>query len=148
MKVILLKDVSKIGQRYEVKNVADGYALNFLIPNGFAKLATESEITRVEQERKVKQQNETKKIEELKNKLKPLGKTSVEIFGEANEQGHLFKGIRKEDLQKSIKEKIGIELPIEYIKLEKPIKDIGEHKIQIESEGIDISLTFSVKAKK
>ena len=148
MKVILLKDVSKIGQRYEVKNVADGYALNFLIPNGFAKPATESEITRIEEEKKVRNQNELKKIEELKNKLKPLGKTPVEIFGEANEKGHLFKGIHKEDLVRSIKEKISIELPIEYIKLEKPIKDIGEHKIQIESGGIDISLTFSVKAKK
>lgn len=131
MKVILLKDVPKLGQRYDIKDVSDGYALNMLIPRGLVKKATAEAIKEVE----MKKSNDLthKKIEEellLKN-LEILKDTTVTISGKANEQKHLFAGITKETLSKELEKSSRIKINPEFIDLEKPIKELGGHKIKV-----------------
>ena len=129
MQVILLKDVPKIGQRNTVKNVSDGYAMNFLFPNKLAEPATPKKIKNLE---KAKLQHETEdKIHNdllLKN-MRSLDGARVEMEGKANEQGHLFKGIHIEEIAEELRKQDHIDLKSEYIQLEHPIKEIGEFDI-------------------
>ena len=76
---------------------------------------------------------EMKKVDEalLHKSLKILGETVITLKGKANEQGHLFAAIHKEEISEKLREQAGIEMPAEYIDLEKPVKEIGEHEIPV-----------------
>ena len=131
MKVILLKDVPKVGRRYDIKNVADGYAQNMLIPRGLAQIATPDSIKRVEKmketdltQRKIQDELLLKSLESVKN-------TKITLKEKANEKGHLFAGITKEMLAERL-EKSGLKVNPESILLSKPIKEVGEHKVTLE----------------
>jgi large subunit ribosomal protein L9 len=131
MKVVFLKDVPKVGKKYDIKVVADGYAQNFLLPKKFAELATKDTEKRVEKLKSV--EAEMKKVDEailIKN-LKVLAETVVTVKEKANEQGHLFAAIHKEELAAKLKEASGLEFPPEYIDLDKPVKEVGEHEITV-----------------
>ncbi len=131
MKVILIKDVSGLGRKYDVKDVSDGYAHNFLIARKLAEPATlkKIEATKV----KEKQVEQLKKVDEniLEKNLQALEGLKVSIEEKANEKGHLFSGIHKEEIIKILKEKNHIEIPEGLIDLEQPIKETGEHKISV-----------------
>ena len=124
MKIILIQDVSGIGRKYEVKNVADGYAINFLFPRKLAVLATDKELKKIEIE---KIRNEAEKgiqNELLEKNLKDLDGKIITIQGKASKTGHLFAGIHKEEIAKLAN------IPANLINLEHSIKEIGTHKIK------------------
>lgn len=129
MKVLFLKDVPKMGKKYEVKEVADGYARNFLLPRKMAEPATKETEQRVM--KKKGEMAEMKKIDDdlLLRNLKALAGLRIVIEGKANEKGHLFAAIRKEEIISKIYEETRLHIPAEYISLEKPIKETGEHAI-------------------
>lgn len=131
MKIILLKDVPKVGRKYDVKNIADGYAMNFLIPQKLAEYATPEKIKNLEM--KKMQDSEEKKIQEniLMKNIKALNGVSIEMKEKTNEKGHLFKGIHKEEIAKALKEQKHIDLKPEHIQLEHPIKEAGEFDITV-----------------
>jgi large subunit ribosomal protein L9 len=145
MKVILLKDVSKLGGRYEVKEVSSGYASNFLIPKGLVKVATSGEMKRME---KLKEDGKQKREEEknvLKEQLKKLEAEKVELLYPANDKGHLFKGVQKEDIVEALGKK-GVNIKPDYIELEKPIKEIGDYDIKIKVPDLKSKVGIAVKA--
>lgn len=147
MKIILLKDVPKVGKRYDIKNIADGYALNLLIPKGLAKPATNEAIRQVE----VMKANDLtqKKIQEellLKN-LEVVKGVTVNLKGKANDKGHLFAGITKETLASEVEKVSRLKLDPESIKIDKPIKEIGEHKITIEVLGKKAEFTLKIDSE-
>ena len=131
MKVILLKDVANVGRKFETKEVNSGHAQNFLIPKGLAIIATpqaikmaKTEVAKIEGERKV--------MEDLIAKnIKDLDETTIRINGKANEKGHLFAGIHKEELVKEIKKQTELDLAPEFIDLEHPIKQLGEYTVSV-----------------
>ena len=129
MKIILLKDVAKVGQKFDIKNVSDGYAMNFLFPNNLAEPASSKKIKEVEATKL--QHSEEDKVHQdllLKN-IRSLNGARVEMEGKANEKGHLFKGIHIEEIAEELKKQDHIDLKPEYIQLEHPIKEIGEFDI-------------------
>jgi large subunit ribosomal protein L9 len=147
MKVILLKNVPKIGARFEVKDVSAGHATNFLIPKGLAEIATESSIKRIET---VKAQADAeRKIHEdlLMKNLVDMQGVVIEMEESANEQGHLFAGIHKEEIIPEIKKQTQLEILPEYINLEKPIKEVGEHEIEVKVQDKVAKFKLIVKAK-
>jgi large subunit ribosomal protein L9 len=129
MQVILLKDIQKIGRKNEVKNVSDGYAMNFLLPNKLAEQATSKKIKNLERERQNQETEEKIHIDLLIKNIRSLNGATVEIEAKANEKGHLFKGIHKEEIVAELKKQDHIDLKPEYIQLEHPIKEIGEFDI-------------------
>ncbi len=135
MKVILLKDIPKIGHKNEIKDVSDGYVLNFIIPRRLGVKATEAEIKKLET---LKSAGETeKKIQHelLSKSLENLSAITVSIKEKANEKGHLFEGIHKERLAEEIEKISGIVLDPEFIDLPKPIKEIGDYIVPISAQG-------------
>ncbi len=147
MKVILLKGVQKLGSKLDIVNVSDGFAMNSLFPQKLAELATPTAIARAE---KLKLADEAqKKVNEdllIKN-LKSLEGITIELTGRANEKGHLFAGIHKDELVPAIKDASKVDISSEYIVLDKPLKEVGEHKVKIMVQDKTAELTVSIKAE-
>jgi len=130
MKVLLLKDVYKLGRAGDVKKVADGYGRNFLLPQGMALLATPGALKQSEKIRT----DATKKRAVLNNEM---GSVSDVINGmalgfasKAGETGKLYGSITAQDVAVAIKAKTGIEIKRQQIDLQ-PIRTLGEHKAHI-----------------
>ncbi len=146
MKVILLKSVQKVGKKYDVVEVAPGYAMNALFPKNLAENATPKAIARVavlkeaeEAERKVREDLLLKNFSEI-------GAAKIEVSGKANDKGHLFAGLHKEELISALKEQARLDITPEYIVLEKPIKEIGEHKVEVRVQDKTAEFTVVVSA--
>jgi len=147
MKVIFFKDVPGVGKRFEVKDMSDGYATNFLLPRNLAVKATAQEVARLEnikvEEIKKKQDKEA----DLKKNLKKISEVVVEISAAANEKGHLFKGISREDVAIALKGANDIDLNPSYIVLEKPIKEVGDHKVSVKIGDSNGFFTVKIKSE-
>lgn len=148
MKIILLKDIPKVGKRWDTKDIADGYALNMLIPKGLAIAATADAVKRVALE-KARTAGEEKVQEELLLKsLKEIDGATVTITEKANEKGHLFAGIHKLELIPRILEQTKVKLEPEHLVLDKAIKTIGEHVVEIKVKDKGAKFKLVVKAIK
>lgn len=131
MKVVLLKDVAKIGKKYDVKNVADGHALNMLIPQGLAEIATPQKLKQVEKVRLELVAERKVQADLLAKNLKSLADVKIVAKGKASEKGHLFAGIHKEEIVRLLKEQARVDVLPDFIDLEHPLKEVGEHKISL-----------------
>jgi ribosomal protein L9 len=96
-----------------------------------------------------KQEEQEKKIQEdlLAKSLKSIHDAVVEVTVDANEKGHLFAGLHAVDIAPFVKEQTKVEVAPEFIKIEKAIKEIGEHKIDVKVQGKSATFTLVVKAK-
>lgn len=146
MKVIFLKDVPRVARRYEIKNVADGYALNMLIPRGLAKQATPQIITQVEKEKANDLTQKNIQEELLLKNLEVIKNLKIELSGKANEKGHLFAGITKEMIFEKLTKETKISLDPNFIKLDKPLKEVGEHKVTLEAMGKKVDFFVNISA--
>lgn len=148
MKVILLKDVKNVGKKYETKEVSDGHALNFLIPNKLAETATESSLKRV-QNIKAREEGEKRVNEDLLMKnVKDVNDITLEIKETANDKGHLFKGVHQKEIADELKKQGHLDLLPEYIMLEKPIKEVGEHIIEVKVQDKTAKFKLVITAEK
>lgn len=146
MKVILLKDVQKVGRKFEVVEVAEGFASNSLIPSGLAETATAKALARAEKFRAQESADQKVREELLLKNLKDISGVTLEISGKANEKGHLFAGIHKEALVPALKEQTRLDIAPEYIILEKPLKEVGEHKVTVTVQEKSVEFTVIIKA--
>lgn len=131
MRVILLKDVEKLGKQYEVKEVADGYARNFLFPKGLAEPATESALKDLEIKKAALElvaEADLKKTEEI---VAALDGQEIEIVAKIGEDGKLFGSITPLKIIKVLEAK-GFEVKKNQVKLDKPIKEAGEYDVSLE----------------
>ena len=146
MKVILLKDVQKVGRKYEVVNVAEGFAMNSLIPRGLAETATEKALLRADKFKATEDADRKVREDLLLKNLKDLSGVTLEISGKANEKGHLFAGIHKEELIPALKEQTRLDIDQSYIVLDKPLKEVGEHKVEVKVQDKSAEFTVVIKA--
>jgi len=148
MKIILLKDVRKVGKRYEVKDVADGFALNALIPSGQAVPATTGNLKMAENKKAISLTEKKVFADNFDKAILKLQDGKLVISGKTNEKGHLFAGVHKEQIIDELKKQTGLELPADSFDLEKPLKEIGESKIKINIGDITKLLIVSIMAIK
>jgi large subunit ribosomal protein L9 len=147
MKVILLKDIPRIGKKYDVKEMSDGNVQNMLIPRGLALVATPDAIKRIDLER-VRNEGERKLHTDLilKN-LSDLSEQTIIMIEKANEKGHLFASIHTKEIVEAIKKQTQLDISSEYIALDKPIKEIGTHLLEVKAEGKSIEFSLEIKSK-
>ncbi len=133
MKVIILKETGGLGKVGEVKEVADGYARNFLIPKGIVKPMTEGaqrEVEDIKEAQAKKSEEELKSAEELAESLEGL---SIEISAKADESGKLFGAVSQSDIAKAL-EKEGFKINKNKIEIPEPIKGVREYEVMISLE--------------
>lgn len=131
MKVILLKDVRGVGQHGDVKQVADGYAVNFLFPQKAAEAATAEAIQKIEEHKKAQEESAKKEEEELNNKVSTLRGKKIVLSARATEKGGLFKTISAKDIARTVLAEYALEIPEESIHFAEPIKTVGEHIVHL-----------------
>jgi len=130
MKVIILKDVKKIGRQGDVVGVKDGYARNYLIPNGFALVANKDNMQRLKKIKKTRMLMEEKERDKALKMKEKLDNTSVTITVEAKEDDEIYGSINETHIVKALKEE-GFELERRQIKFDAPIKKLGAYSVEI-----------------
>jgi large subunit ribosomal protein L9 len=130
MKALLIKDVYKLGRAGDVKRVADGFGRNFLIPQGFAVLATPGALKQVEKIRKQAAEKRTLLNTEMGAVAEKLASLSIAFAAKAGETGKLYGSITTQDLVNAIKTKSGIEIKKQQVDMQ-PLRTLGEHKAHI-----------------
>jgi large subunit ribosomal protein L9 len=135
MKIILKKDVSKLGTEGEVKEVADGYGRNYLIPKGLAVEATKSEMAKLKTEKKHLEMKEERIREKSEELLKKVSSRHFTIKVKSGSSGKLFGSVTSADIADKIEEDTGTKLEKKYINLPENIRETGDHEIEIELPG-------------
>jgi large subunit ribosomal protein L9 len=130
MKVLLLKDVYKVGRAGDVKRVADGYGRNFLIPQGLAVLATPGALQKAENIRTQAAATREELNKEMSGVSARLEKLILAFPAKAGETGKLYGSITPQMISEAIKAKTGIELTRRQLDSE-PIRTLGTHKIHV-----------------
>jgi len=130
MKVILVKDIAKMGLAGSVIKVADGYARNYLLPKKLVILATKNTLAKIET---IKKKAELEKLE-IENHFKALAlkinDITLKFTRKADENDHLFGSVSENDIVKSLAEK-GIEIHKSVVDIQKHLKEIGSFEVQI-----------------
>ena len=147
MKIILLKDVPKVEKKYDTKNVADEYALNLLIPKGLGQPATPEMIRKVEKTKSKDLADKQIQNELLLKNLEVIKSTKLSFKEKANDKGHLFAGVTKEAIAKELAKVTKFNLDPESVKLDKPLKEVGEHKVLIEVLNKKAEFTVDIEAQ-
>lgn len=145
MKIILIQDVSEVGRKGDVVEVAAGYARNYLLPRSLAVKATSGALRDAEAIRAARAAAEQKARDAAGAIAQALSGTTVVVAARAADEGKLFGSIGARDVAAAIAKYTGVEVPVEQIRLAGPIKEIGLHEIQVRPHAeVDIRLTLDV----
>lgn len=131
MQIILKKDVKGAGKAGDVVKVSDGYARNRLIPGGFAVEATPSNLARVKREKANHEAQIALDKAEANQVKKVLEDKTIRLKTRVGEGGKLFGSVTSMDIADAIKEQTRLDIDKKKIVLKKPIKEIGEHEVEI-----------------
>jgi large subunit ribosomal protein L9 len=149
MKVIFLKDVKGKGKKGEVKNVADGYAHNFLIKQGLAIEANSTNISTLEGQKKKEDKRAAEELAEAKKLGEQLEKITVELSAKAGEGGRLFGSITTKQIAEELQKKHGIKIDKRKMELADAIRTLGHTKVPVKLHHEVVStLTVHVKEVK
>ena len=147
MKVILADDVDKLGRKGDVVSVADGYARNYLVPQGLALFASKGALRQAEQMRRAREEQERKIKEEAAARVGRLGASPVYISARAGEEGRLFGSVTKADVARAIEEQLGEAVDRHLVRLDDPIRELGTHQVDIHlHEEVNAMVTVEVIA--
>ncbi|OGR83305.1 MAG: 50S ribosomal protein L9 [Elusimicrobia bacterium RIFCSPLOWO2_01_FULL_64_13] len=130
MKVILREDLAKFGAAGETKNVADGFARNFLFPKNLALPATPANLKSWEQEKKVREVHLTQDLEAARKIAGDLEAVELALPAKSGREGHLFGSITSQMVADSLLEK-GFSIDKKNILMESPIKTLGSYEIPV-----------------
>jgi large subunit ribosomal protein L9 len=139
MRVVFLDDVEGVARAGEIKNVADGYARNFLLPRKLAAAANSSAVQQAESRAKAIAKEEEKRDEAARVVVDKISGSPVVLKARVGEQGRLFGSITASDIADALNARGGGSLEHRQILLDAPIKEVGTHEVPV-------SLTRNVKA--
>ena len=131
MKVMLTKDVENIGRAGEIKDVADGFGRNYLIPRKLAVLAgrgAEGEARRIKD---AAARRESKEQEAARELAEEIDNKTVVVRLKVGAEDKVFGAITSEDIAKAIKQQHQVEVDRRRIELKEPLKQLGEHKVPL-----------------
>ncbi len=135
MKVFLIEDVSGVGSANEVVDVADGYARNYLLPQGMAIRATEGRIKAAEQYAESRARREELEREVSQQIADRLAEEVITFTATAGETGRLYGSITSADVAEKITELLSEEFDRRVILMDRPIRDVGEYTLDLKLEG-------------
>lgn len=147
MQVVLTKDVKGIGHAFDTVLVADGHALNYLIPRNLAKAATPQ--AKQEAELRLKQRADRAALDAslLAQNIATLAEARIVIRAKANEKGHLYDAIGKREIAQAAKEQAHVDISEDALKLEKPIKALGTFDIPVASAETFGTFSITIEAE-
>ena len=130
MKVLLCDDIRRLGWLGDVVDVNDGYARNYLLPQGLAKVATEANIRAIAEEKAKRAEQRLKEREHLERAAQAVDGAEAVLAARANEQGVLFGSIAERQIAANLREQ-GFEVADEVVRLPEHIKHVGTHDVSL-----------------
>ncbi len=146
MKVIFLKDVKGKGKKGEVKNVADGYAHNFLLKQGLAVEANSANVSSLNAQKKKEEKLAAEELAEAKELKATLDKLTVELTAKSGEGGRLFGSITSKQIAEELQKKHSIKIDKRKIELDDAIRSLGYTKVPVKLHP-DVTATLNVHVK-
>lgn len=133
MKIILRKDVKKLGEAGDVVDVKDGYARNYLLPQGLAETASEANIARLEEERRQAEEVARRDYLEARRRASQLEGTILIFHARAGEGGKLFGSVSAADIAERAIERAELDFDLDKkaVDLDESIKELGAYKVPI-----------------
>lgn len=146
MKVIFTKDIKGQGKKNEIKEVSDGYAMNFLIKKGYAIKATDNNLEKVSKQVSEEKLEEALLIKEMESLKAKLEKITLEFKTKVGEQDRMFGSISTKQIKSELS-KLGYTIDKQSIKLDHQIMSLGVHNVEIELHK-QVIATIKVKVTK
>lgn len=144
MKVILKRDVKGLGREGEIREVKDGYARNFLIPNKAVTVADAGAVKNWERHRTEREDRERALRGDAESVAERLRELRLEIGVKAGEKNRLFGSVTNREVADLLARE-GVEIDRHQIALKEPIKTVGEHRVTVHLfTGIDAQVVVSV----
>jgi large subunit ribosomal protein L9 len=144
MKVILLKDVPKVGRAGEVKEVSEGFAQNMLFPQRKAERATPEKVASLKKAHDLKEKQEHDKVLHQFEALKKINTLTLHV--RCTTEGVLFEAVTPHKLAATLREK-GLAMPEEAFHIKQPIKKIGNYAVPVQVGAQEWNLAVEVKAQ-
>jgi large subunit ribosomal protein L9 len=148
MDVILLKDVDKVGEQYEVVSVKPGYGRNYLIPQGLAKVANEANMAELDKIRAAEAAQEEARRAEYEAIAEQLSGKVLKIGAKAGASGKIFGSVTNVQLAAALKEQLDVDIPRKKIDILEEVKELGSYTAQLNLHPeIVTNLNFEVVAE-
>jgi len=145
MEVILREDVTHLGHIGDVVKVKPGYARNFLLPRGLAVVADKRNLKRLEHERRLVGEKRERALRAAQSVAEKIAAVRIVVKARAGEEGKLFGSVTTMDLEKELVAR-DISVDRKRIRLDEPIKQVGEHKVTVHlGVGVDAQFTVVVE---
>lgn len=146
IQVLLIQNVTGVGRKGEIIDVRRGYARNFLLSQGLARIANEKDAAAAEREKTAVEKRKEEELLKLKDIKTRLFKKRITIALPANEQGTLYGGVASKDIADALYTTYGVDLPISSI-IVGTIKTVGLHafKVAVKEQG-EIAMKARVRA--
>lgn len=146
MKVIFLQDVSAKGKKGEMKEVADGYAKNYLLPRGLAMAATKSSMKSYEQRVKAESKRQEQKVEDMKELAQKLEGTGISFKAKAGDKERIHGSITSADIAAELSRVAGAEIDKKKVEMPEPLRTLGTHDVEIVfASGIKTTVKVTVE---
>jgi large subunit ribosomal protein L9 len=144
MKIILQKEIDKLGVPGDVVDVADGYARNYLVPRGMAVPASKGAVRHAESLRRAHQERVAKAQKEAEAVVERITAAPLKVRAKAGEGGRLFGSVTAADLADEIERQTGEKIDRRLIHLDEPIRSIGVHEVRVHLHP-EVNATLSVE---
>ena len=146
MRVVLRSEVRGLGRPGEVKDVADGYAQNFLLPKGLAVEANAAELKRLAQERASAEKKKERALGEAQQLAQQIDRTTLTFQLKAGKDGKTFGSVTSKDVAEALRRDAKIDVERTKIHLEEPLRSLGVHKVEVRlATGVRASLTIAIE---
>ncbi len=146
MEVILQEEITHLGHIGEIVKVRDGYARNYLFPRGLAVLADKRNVRELEHKKRVVEEKRQRVAASTQEVADKMANADLSFTARAGDGGKLFGSITNQDIEKELRE-LGFDVDRRRIKLEEPIKSVGEHKVTVAlAAGVPCEVTVKVVA--
>ncbi|HEY1329981.1 MAG TPA: 50S ribosomal protein L9 [Actinomycetota bacterium] len=147
MKVILQKEVDKLGTPGQVVEVADGYARNYLIPKGMAMAATKGAVRHAERLRRAHEEYVRKDLTEAQAVADRLGAEPLRMEARAGDDGRLFGSITVADIASELEKATGVPVDRKQVRLAEAIRNVGTHEVVVHvHQDVNATVTLEVVA--
>ncbi len=147
MRVVLRADVSDVGKKGDILDVADGFARNYLIPKGKAFQASEGVVSQAQAMRRSRDLKDARDREAAETVARTLVPAVITIPARSGPEGRLFGSVTVPDLVEAISAQTGVELDRRRVHLDEPIKSLGTHQVQVKLHA-DVEFPVTVEVVK
>lgn len=144
MLVFLLKDVKGLGRTGEIKNVADGYARNYLLPQKLAESVSAKQGEQLKTLQKSQANKAAAATESVKTVLGRLEGKTIKVSGPASAKGTLYKGISAQQIVRAVADQLKQEIKPEYVILDEPLKEVGKHAVGLKFHNEKVQLNIEI----